>query len=418
MQSTFPILSQPHPPPQAPTSAKTTRFIEKDTVSSNMELLNLVFEALDETAIVEQMEKTYTTGRRGFPKRAMFRAASSMYFLNYRYQNDLIDELKRNSDLREACGFKTLPDRRTFNRNFKLLANYADIIDDAISQVVEQLHHQLPDLGKRVAVDSTAVRTYSNGNRKIVSDPEAGWGVKNSSKTKGGKPEMYFGYKAHMIADVTYGIPLAVDTGKSGGNDYGNLIPIFNKAETTFNWFVPDLLIGDRGYDANKNYDFLWRKGIHPIIKNRDMAKDTNKDGTERKNKKLYRGIYDKDGVPHCPDREKMDYVLTDPKRGHFYQCPHCPNHMWVDPMKDIRRFGTIRRESDEWKAIYRQRDGVERPWKSMKQHRRLEHHTVRGRANIHAHVLMSTLLFLTTVAVNLKHRPEEYRVWMTVQTR
>ena len=34
--------------------------------------------------------------------------------------------------------------------------------------------------------------------------------------------------------------------------------------------------------------------------------------------------------------------------------------------MKDIRRFGTIRRASDQWKAIYKERYAVKRPFKSL----------------------------------------------------
>ena len=416
MQATLPILSQPNPPTQPPPAkkrARKPRFLEKDTINSQIELLKLVFEEIDKTEIIDRLEEDYTTGRRGYPKRSMFRAICIMYVFNFTSQNVLIDNLKSNEQLRTICGFEHLPDRRTFNRNFDQLATYADLIDDAITSIVNGLHDELPDLGSRVAIDSTAIRTYSNGNRKVVSDPDASWGYKNSSKTKGGKPEKFFGYKAHMITDVTYGIPLSVSTGKSGGNDFTTLIPMINKTEMNFDWFAPEVVIADRGYDSKKNYNFLWSKGIHPVIKNRDMTKSKNKDGTDRKNKKLYKDIFDKDGVPHCPERYKMTFMFTHPKRGHFYHCLHCSNHMWVDPMKDIRRFGTIRRASKQWDDIYSERYAVERPFKSLKQHRRLEHHTVRGKARIHLHVLLSTLTFLATVAANVKHRPDEYRVWM-----
>ena len=65
----------------------------------------------------------------------------------------------------------------------------------------------MPGLGDEVAVDSTAVRTHSNPNRKHVSDPYAEWGVKNSAKAKEGGKEFFFGFKVHMVADAVYGIP-------------------------------------------------------------------------------------------------------------------------------------------------------------------------------------------------------------------
>ncbi len=412
MQGTLGMLPQPIPPTQPVKATNNKRILPPDTITSHMELLNLVYDELDKTDIVETLDSYYTTGRKGFSNRVMVRAVATLYVLGLPYMNDLINNLKGSEELRAACGFETMPVRTTFNRFLTKIADYEHIIDDAIGRIVDNLHNQLPDLGKRVALDSTAVMTYSNPNRKVVSDPEARWGYKNSAKSKGGKPEMFFGYKAHMISDVTYGIPLAVTSGPNGGNDFQWLPTMVNKAQMNFKWFEPEVVIADRGYDSKKNYTFLWQQGIHPIIKNRNMAKDKNKNGKDRKNKRLYQGMYDVDGVPHCPERVKMNFVRTDPKRGHFYQCPHCSNHIWVDPMQDIRRFGTIRRASDQWKSIYRERYGVERPFKSMKQHRRLEHHTTRGEKKIHMHILLSTLLFLVTIAVNLENRPFPYLVW------
>ena len=53
----------------------------------------------------------------------------------------------------------------------------------------------LPPLGAVLAVDSTLFLSYSNPNRKVVSDPDARWGLKHSAKAKNGKKEWGFGYK-------------------------------------------------------------------------------------------------------------------------------------------------------------------------------------------------------------------------------
>ena len=78
-----------------------------------------------------------------------------------------------------------------------------------MADVTDRLKEWLPDLGDEVAVDSTAVRAHSNPNRKHVSDSDAEWGVKNSAKAKEGGTEYFFGFKVHMVADATYGVPLA-----------------------------------------------------------------------------------------------------------------------------------------------------------------------------------------------------------------
>ena len=67
----------------------------------------------------------------------------------------------------------------------------------------------LPPLGAVLAVDSTLFETYANPNRPVVSDPDARWGVKHSSRTKNGKTDWGFGYKMHLVSDAIHGVPLA-----------------------------------------------------------------------------------------------------------------------------------------------------------------------------------------------------------------
>ena len=107
----------------------------------------------------------------------MLGAVAALYVLGLPYMNDLIRMLNDSEELREACGFKTLPFRTTFNRFLSKMADYEHVIDDAIARIVDILHSQIPDLGKRVALDSTAVMTYSNPNRKVVFDPESTLGL-------------------------------------------------------------------------------------------------------------------------------------------------------------------------------------------------------------------------------------------------
>ena len=66
----------------------------------------------------------------------------------------------------------------------------------------------LPPLGMVLAVDSTLFLTYSNPNRPVVTDPDARWGVKHTSKGKDGDTEWGFGYKMHLVSDATHGVPL------------------------------------------------------------------------------------------------------------------------------------------------------------------------------------------------------------------
>ena len=402
-------------PQTIPRNGQKTNF----SVGSEHEMVERVFEVLDTTEIVAKLLDRHgkdPRGRRGYSKESLWRAYVASFILNLRYTNDLIRLLKGDITIRELCGFDKLPHRTTFNRFINDLHDSPEILEVAIDDLVNQLKSELPNLGAIVAADSTSVSTYSNPNKNT--DPEASWGVKHIARGKDGKnTEWFYGYKGHMISDVTYGIPLTVMTTTAKRNDSPFLRKTFEQAKARFDWFAPSIMLGDRGYDSNINVNFLVGQGIHPIIKMKDMRKE-----------ELYNGLYDQMGVPPCVGKQRMEYVGHSPEHGYVYRCPesgchlkakyagvqvYCQDEEYADPKKNPRLFGTIRRASDDWQYIYNLRYAVERPFKSMKQRRRLEHHTVRGLRGIHIHVLMSVLTFQATTLANLKYRGKEYLTWM-----
>ena len=161
-------------------------------------------------------------------------------------------------------------------------------------------------------------------------------------------------------------------------------------------------MLADRGYDSQANFDHLWNQGIAPVIKIRDMTRG-----------KLIAGVYDHLGVPHCSNDIPMRYVETHPVRGYRYACAsqtdptnsdcHCGKEWWANPQDNIKLFGSPRRASDEWKAIYKKRMGIERIFKAMKQNYRMERHTVRGMYPMTLHVKMSMLIYLAICLLNLQ---------------
>ena len=388
-------------------------------IGSDEEMVKRVLEVLDTTEIVSRLtsrDGKDPRGRRGYSKESLWRAYVASFVMNHRYTNDMIRMLKGNQTIRELCGFETLPFRTTFNRFITSLNDKPEILEDAIDDLVTQLKAKLPDLGWVVAADSTSVNTYANPNKKT--DPEASWGVKHVARGKDGKnTDWFYGYKGHMISEVNHGIPLTVMTSTGKRNDSPFLPKLFEQAKGRLEWFEPKIMLGDRGYDSNKNINYLVDQGVYPIIKMKDMRKED-----------LYDGLYDQLGVPHCVGRQEMKYVGTLPDYRYVYQCPpggchlkakhagvqvYCQDEEYADPKENPRLFGTIRRGSDDWHTIYGQRYAVERPFKSMKQSRRLEHHTVRGLNAMHIHVLMATLTFQATALANLKYRGEKYLTWM-----
>ena len=289
-------------------------------------------------------------------------------------------------------------------------------MEAAFADLTHQLKALVPGLGREVAVDATTVRSHCNPNRKRLSDPEASWTAKNSPRAKEGGKEWHHGYKVHMVADANYGVPLAHLVTTAKRNDSPELPAVITRAKALYPWFEPSAVIADRGYDSTANHEHLHGKGIVPVI---HIRRSKAHDG-------LHEGIYTKQGVPTCLGNIPMEYVRSDPEKGHLYRCKgchlagtmrggviHCDTEVWEDPAKNIRLFGVVRRGSQEWNDLYTKRQAVERVFKSMKESRRLERHCVRGLRQITLHAVMSALAFQATVLVRLWAGETEWMRWM-----
>lgn len=359
-----------------------------------------IMQIIESTDLLPAIDRSYGGGRRGYPTWALFRPYALLFLMGFGRENDLLRLLDENPMAEIICGLKDRPHRTTHKRFINRLIDFQTNIDDAITDLVCRLKAHRPDLGQVVAIDSTDVRTYSHPYRN-GGDPTANWGVKTSLKDKNGKThtEQFYGFKMHLVADATHGVPLHYIVTPGNHHDSPTLEPMVKDLLKRYEWMAPEVLVGDRGYDSTPNFKFLWNEGIHPVLKIRDLSRG-----------KLKYFRYDKDGVPHCRLDTKMWYLETDPERGFHYLCPdssaahQCEGEHWVNPMRDIRLFGTICRVSPEWKQYYGMRYAIERIFKLMKGSHRLKHHTVSGIDNIRVHVSMSTLVFLATVLNNLQN--------------
>ena len=218
-----------------------------------------------------------------------------------------------------------------------------------------------------------------------------------------------------MVADTRYGIPLEQFVTTAKRNDSPELPGLIDRAQRLHEWFQPQVVTADRGYDAQSNHKYLCDQRIVPIIHIR-----------RRPNGALYDGIYTEQGVPTCVGQVPMRYIRSDPGQGHLYRCVgchlatstrggvrHCDTEYWQDPRENIRLFGVIRRDSPEWRDLYGKRQAIERIFKSLKESRRLEQHCLRGIRQVTLHALMSVLTFQATALANLlAGRADEMR-WM-----
>ena len=379
--------------------------------------LEVVFGNLKDGALCDHLEEHGRNGRPGYPVKALWHSYVASFVLNLPHTNALIRLLRDSPELRRLCGFSgPLPHRTTFNRFIQRLSHHADLVEAVFADLTGQIKVLLPDLGEEVAVDSTTVRSHCNPNRRRpLSDPEASWTAKNSTQAKEGGKEWRHGYKVHMVADINHGIPLAHVVTTAKQNDSPMLPKVIASAEALYPWFRPNAVVADRGYDALSNHEYLHAKGILPVI---HIRRPSSGD--------LVEGIYTPYGVPTCMGNIPMRYIKSDPQKGHLYRCVgchlagsrrggvvHCDTEVWEDPSKNIRLFGVIRRDGPEWKALYAKRWGIERTFKSMKESRRLERHSIRGTRQVTLHALMSALTYSATALARLQAGEAAEMRWM-----
>ena len=201
-----------------------------------------------------------------------------------------------------------------------------------------------------------------------------------------------------MVADANHGIPLTQVVTTSRRNDSPLLSEVVDRAKALHDWFGPDAVMADRGYDSAANHRYLYDQGIKPIIHIRRSPY-----GKKANGENLQKGIYTTECVPTCLGMVPMEYVETNTEGHHLYRCQkggcyllnsrkggflYCDTEYWQDPTEDIRLFGVVRRDIPEWKALYSKRYAIERVFKSEKESRRLERHCVRGLRNIILHTL------------------------------
>lgn len=376
-----------------------------------------VLAALDDRPIIRQLLAYRPVGRKGHPLRALFRAHLAMYALNLGSTNDLIRRLRTDARLRRLCGFGgVLPHRTTFNRFFARLANHADLVEACLAEVTEELRRVIPNLGRHVAVDSTAVVAYGNPHGKRRGDPDAAWGVKHSARARADGVEYFYGYKLHAAVCADHGVVLSFVVTPGNRSDSPELPVVVDKARRTFPSMRVGTVIADRGYDAASNFAHVTAWGAAPVILTRRIPGGH-----------LRRGVYDHRGVPTCVGMVPMKHVRWEPERGHLFRCAGChlagkPGHnncrdeVWEQPAYNPRLGGAVRMGSDEWEELYAKRQTIERMFKSFKQSLRLNRHGYRGLAKVRLHCALAALVYQATMLVNATAKARPSVRWMVAE--
>ena len=292
----------------------------------DLERLKLFLDNVEDDELCEILEKERKNGRNDYPIRAMLNSIYAMKIFGHRGIESLRRELKRNSQLRTLCGYNEgeykflkkrkhlVPPARVYTGFMKSLKRHKEEIEKINEELVKFMYENLKDFGKDCAADGKYLDTYENQFYKNkVNDDRGEHGATSSCKTyynKDGttKKEWHYGYRAHIICDAKYGLPIKrkVTTAKNSEQvELDNMIEEMAQGEERYKLEKMENLMGDAGYDNGVRNKILKEEyNINPIMDIRHMWKEEKY--REVENQEL---AYNEDGeVFLIIDIEKQEY--------------------------------------------------------------------------------------------------------------
>ncbi|MFC2058776.1 transposase [Chloroflexota bacterium] len=245
--------------------------------------------------------------------------------------SELIRTLHNNPYIAEICGinYPNIPNQSTFSRFFtKLSCRYfTERVSQVFYQLTNRLYDTLPNFGKSVAMDATDIKAWSNGAHRKPTDKHAGWVIKTDTNGHG---KFTWGYKASILVDTTYELPLAIKVTSGNVHESQVAAPLLRNARTINTKFHPEYVIADSGYSSEEIRRVIRRQyRATPIIK-----------------------------VNAAHKRAARAYP-----------------------------------ETPEWQLIYNRRTSVERVFSRLKGHRKLNYVRVRGIQKVTVHCLLSLIV-------------------------
>ena len=294
--------------------------------------LQRVFDSLEDAPLLQALIGPTRRGPKGHPIEVLWRCFITKYVLGLASTRALIRTLENNPFIAEVCGIAgDTPHEATFSRFFARLASrwHVHQVKDVSRRLVRRCYQELPGFGQRVALDSTTLKAWANGGKPKPSDRQAAWSVKKNTH---GRTEYVLGYKLHLLADCEYELPIAASVSPGNVHDAKRASYVLAEARETYSKFRPQYIMADKGYSGSPLQHLIKRQyRATPIIQVNPVH------------------------------RKKLALE---------YEAERTP----------------------EWKALYKQRQAVERCFSRLKGQRSLNSITVRKRIKVMTHCYLSLI--------------------------
>jgi len=234
-----------------------------------------LFRALDLSSVEPVLREAYSSRRRRppHPPIPMLRALIFQKIRQIQSWRKLASILKHETTWLPVLGLTRAPCHGSFSEFTKRIG--PERLHRVFLTLESQLRMTYPGLGRRIAIDSTLVKAYSNPRRpkRSISDPDARWGVK---KQELNRPQYVFGHKLQLSCDADFGVPLDYLVVSANRNDSRLYPQTLVRTKAAGN--AVEVAIADKGYDSKRNIILSIKHHVIPIIAyNPRRSKDKQK---------------------------------------------------------------------------------------------------------------------------------------------
>ena len=401
----------------------------------DLERLKLFFENIEDEELCQTLEKERKNGRNDYPVKVMLNLIYAMKIFGHRSVESFRRELARNSQLRIICGlsegkYKYFKDRkhlvppaRVFTGFLNRLKTHIDEIKKIQEHLVKFMYDNLEGFGEDCAVDGKYLDTYGNQFYKNKKQDNRGehdatpscktYYLKDGSK----KNEWHYGFRAHIICDAKYGLPIkhkVTPANNSEQVELDNILDELDKSENEkYKLERMNNLMGDAGYDnGDRNKRLKEKYDINAIIDIRPVW-SKEEEYSEAENQPL---AYNEDGevfyIVDLNKYEKMKYLGYDKENNSLrYTRATKGKKVYRIPLEtDYRIFTPIARDSKKFKAKYKMRTEVERLNGRIDRDYMFNDHFIRGLKKMDLMLHLTFVVMLTMAKGHIKNKQKNIR--------
>lgn len=415
--------------------------------SPTLATLRHALEAIPDGPLLAALHARRHNGCDTYPVRVLWGVLLLAILLRHSTTEACLDELRRNAPLRLLVGIESeqaVPNGWNLTRFLTVLGQpeHLTLMRGCFDHLIRRLGLAVPDLGTHTAGDSTALKGRREPDEKRraaeVADglPQASGGRKEYKDADGTVTQVveWFGYKLHLLVDVTHEVVLAFDLTDTKAGDNEHLEPLVEQAEANLPAERLETLAYDKAADDGKVHEMLHAHDIKPVIQVRNCWP---KDGDQEKGiggRVPLHVVHDEAGTVFCydttgpvPIRRAMTYAGHEKARGTLkYRCPAkvegfaCGSEgkcnagkaygltVRVDQGVDLRRFPSIPRATPQFTRRYNGRTAVERVNARLKGLWGIDDGNVVGSRRFSAHVSAVLIVHLACATLLAKAQRKE----------